>query len=175
MLQASSESGGPFALIDGLPVHPLVVHLAVVMVPLAAIGLIVMAAWPSFSRRYGAWVAAAAAIGVGASFVAKESGEKLEDIVGDPKYDHAELGDVMPVIASVLFLAAVGLYLLDRTAKDVAQSRRILRIVAAVLAVVIAAGNIVWIYRVGHSGAKSVWESEVSEVSNTTGGDGDSD
>ena len=51
MLLAESD-GGAFALINGLPVHPLVVHLAVVMVPLAAIGLIVMAAWPKFSRRW---------------------------------------------------------------------------------------------------------------------------
>ena len=48
-----SESGGPFDLVNGIPVHPLVVHAAVVLVPLAALGLVVMAVWPRFSRSLG--------------------------------------------------------------------------------------------------------------------------
>ena len=47
------ELGGPFDLIFGLPVHPLVVHSAVVLVPLVALAGIAMSYIPSFSRRYG--------------------------------------------------------------------------------------------------------------------------
>ncbi|MEY3455578.1 MAG: hypothetical protein RLZZ92_698 [Actinomycetota bacterium] len=47
------ELGGPFDLIFGLPVHPLVVHSAVVLVPIVAIAALVMSYVPSFSRRYG--------------------------------------------------------------------------------------------------------------------------
>ena len=173
VVPAESGSGGPFDLINGIPVHPLVVHLAVVAVPLAALGLLVMVFRPTFSQRYGGWVVAVATVGLGASFLAKESGEVLEERVGEPGFDHAELGDVMPIVAALLLLAVVVLYAVDRYLSDDASYRRILRIAAAVAAVVIALGNMVWIYRVGDSGAKSVWSGEVS--SSTTAPDSDSD
>ncbi|MEY3318430.1 MAG: hypothetical protein RL540_802, partial [Actinomycetota bacterium] len=47
------ELGGPLDLIFGLPVHPLVVHGAVILVPLVAFAALAMSYWPSFSRRYG--------------------------------------------------------------------------------------------------------------------------
>jgi uncharacterized membrane protein len=173
VVPADGGSGGPFDLINGIPVHPLVVHLAVVVVPVAAIGLIVMVIRPTFSQRFGGWVAAVAAIAMGASFVAKEAGEALEERVGEPGFDHAELGDVMPILAGLLLLAVVALYVVDRYMSDQSPSRRILRIVAAVAAVVIAVANMVWIYRVGDSGAKSVWSGEVS--SSTPASDTDND
>jgi hypothetical protein len=37
----------------GVPSHPLVVHAAVVLVPLAAIGTIVIALWPTARQRIG--------------------------------------------------------------------------------------------------------------------------
>ncbi len=173
VVRAESGTGGPFDLINGIPVHPLVVHLAVVMVPIAAIGLLVMVFWPTFSRRYGGWVVAVAAVGMGAAFLAKESGEVLQERVGDPGFDHAELGQVMPIVAGVLLIAAASLYVVDRYIKDDAPSRRILRIVAAVAAVVIALGNMVWIYRVGDSGAQSVWSGKVASSTSTPGADND--
>ncbi|NDE54955.1 MAG: hypothetical protein EB069_10360, partial [Actinobacteria bacterium] len=47
------ELGGPFDLIFNLPLHPLVVHGAVVLVPLVAFAALAMSYWPSFSRKYG--------------------------------------------------------------------------------------------------------------------------
>ena len=94
VVRADSGSGGPFDLINGIPLHPLVVHLAVVAVPAAAIGLLVMVVRPGFSRRYGGWVLGLAAVGLGAAFLAKESGERLEERVGEPGFNHAALGDV---------------------------------------------------------------------------------
>ena len=45
------ELGGPLDLFMGLPVHPLVVHAAVVLVPLVAFSALAMSYWPSFSRK----------------------------------------------------------------------------------------------------------------------------
>lgn len=160
-----SETGGPFDLINGLPVHPLIVHAAVVFVPLTALGLVVMAFWPTFSRRYGWLVVAAAAGGALFSFMAKESGESLEDRVGEPGFDHAELGDLMPVFAGLLLLAAIGLWLVDRRRSDQEGRGGLLRVLVATVAVLVAVGNVAWVYRVGHSGAKSVWSEEVSSAS----------
>lgn len=170
----AAESGGLFDTINGLPVHPLVVHAAVVLTPLAAIGVLVMAAWPTFSRRFGIAVVVTAALATGAAFVAKEAGEALAGRVGEPGFDHSELGDVMPIVAGVLLLAALGLWLLDRrTGPDGAGPARWVRIAVAVLAAVIAVGNLVWIYRVGDSGARSVWEGEVAANPQQGGDDSD--
>ena len=49
-----------FAILDslfGLPAHPLLVHGAVVLVPLAALGTIVIAFWPAARERIG-WITA---------------------------------------------------------------------------------------------------------------------
>ncbi len=170
-------SGGPFDLINGIPVHPLVVHAAVVLVPLTALGLIVMAIWPRFSARYGWLVVASGVIATVSSFAAKESGEVLEGRVGEPGYDHAELGDLMPIFAAVLLVAVVVLWLIDRSAPAEGPApRRGLRITVAVVGVVIALGNLFWVYRVGDSGAKSVWSGEVTAAaSQGDSGDGDQD
>lgn len=163
-LGAESGTGGPFDLINGIPVHPLVVHAAVVLTPMAAIGLIVMVFSKHFSKRFG-WVVAA--LGAGAfvaAWIAKEAGEALEERVGEPDFNHGALGDRMPLFALALMLAAVALWLIDRTAS--AQSpRRALRIFAAAACLILAVGNVVWVYRVGDSGAKSVWSGEVSQSS----------
>ena len=168
-------SGGPFDLVNGIPVHPLVVHAAVVFVPLTALGMIVMAIWPRFSAKLGWLVAASAVLATVFSFAAKESGEVLEGRVGEPGYDHAELGDLMPIFAAVLLIAVVALWLIDRSAPaDGPAPRRGLRITVAILGVLIALGNLVWVYRVGDSGAKSVWSGEVAAAGSAdSSGDGD--
>jgi uncharacterized membrane protein len=159
------SDGGPFDLVNGLPVHPLVVHAAVVLVPLAALGLLVMAVSPRFSRSLGWLVAVGSVAGAGAAWVAKESGEALEERIGGVGFDHDELGEVMPVFAAGLAIVTIVLWLLDRAAPaDGPTARRGLRILTAVLAVVVAVGNLVWVYRVGDSGAKSVWTGRVAST-----------
>jgi predicted heme/steroid binding protein len=171
-LGTESETGGPFDLINGIPVHPLVVHAAVVMVPLTALGVVVMAAVPRFSRRYGWLVVIASLVGTGASFVSKQAGEALAERVGQPGFDHAELGDIMPIVAALLMAVTVALWLIDRSAPDDGPNpRRGLRIGVAVIAVLVAVGNAFWMYRVGDSGAKSVWAGKVA-VSQTASGAG---
>ena len=65
----------------GLPAHPLVVHAAVILLPLAAVGLLLVAAIPR-ARRLSApivlGIALAATVAVG---LAQQSGEALEDRV----------------------------------------------------------------------------------------------
>ena len=172
-LVPGEDSGGPFDLVNGLPVHPLVVHAAVVLIPLTALGLLVMVVSPRFSRALGWLVALGGLVAAGSAFVAKESGEALEERVGEPGFDHADLGELMPVFAAVLFVMAVVLWLLDRSAPpDGPSPRRGLRIAVAAVAAMVAVGNLVWVYRVGDSGAKSVWSGRVAaSVTSGTGGE----
>jgi uncharacterized membrane protein len=170
----SEDAGGPFDLINGIPVHPLVVHAAVVFVPLSALGLIAMAIWPRFSARYGWLVVGSAAVALFASVAARQSGEALEERVGEPGFDHADLGEVMPIFAAVLLVAVLALWLIDRRAPGPGQSsRRGLRVAVAVVGVLIAAANLVWVFRVGDSGAKSVWTIKVVTAENDAGSRGE--
>jgi uncharacterized membrane protein len=175
LVRLDSATGGPFDLVNGLPVHPLVVHAAVVLVPLTALGLLVMALWPRFSRSLGWLVALGGLVAAGSAAVAKVSGEALAERVGEPGFDHADLGEVMPILAAGLLVVVVLLWLVDRSAPAEGRApRRALRIAVAVLAGLVAVANLVWIYRVGDSGAKSVWSARVgsaaSEGSASDGG-----
>lgn len=158
-LVAAAESDGPLDVINGLPTHPLVVHAAVVLIPMSALALIVMAFWRHFSRRYGWLVVGLAAVALGASFVAAESGEALSVRVGGAGFDHSQLGDRMPIFVAVLLGATVLLWLFDRPAPI---PRRIFRWLLSGLAVIVAIANLVWVYLVGDSGAKSVWSGVVA-------------
>lgn len=170
-LAAQSQSSGIFDVINGVPVHPLVVHAVVIFVPVAATGLLVMVASPKFSRRFGIVVVLASIAGAGAAFVAKEAGQALQERVGEPGFNHAELGSAMPWFALALMAAVIGLWLLDRRADpDEPWTRDRLRIGVSVIAVVVALASLVWIVRVGDSGGKSVWSGVVSSPADVTDG-----
>ena len=68
-----------FDQINGLPVHVLVLHAAVVFVPLLALGAIVYALVAPWRAKIGWAVLLLGIIAPICTFVAKESGEKLYD------------------------------------------------------------------------------------------------
>ena len=143
-------------LIDGLPVHPLVVHAVVVLLPLSVLGTIVVALVPRWRRPYGPLVVAVAAVGTVLVPVATSSGEALEKRVGDPG-EHAELGEQLIWFSVALLVALVALLVLDRRG-----ARRALVTAVAVVAVLVALATTVQVYRVGESGARAVWADQVS-------------
>ena len=145
-----------FDTVGGIPVHALVVHAVVVLVPLAALGAVLMAVRPAFSRRFGSLVVIIAGIGAAASLVAKESGEQLALRVGEPD-PHVELGDVMPLFASGLLVLVLVFWLFDRGI-PANRSRPAWLVVLAVVMVIGAVAATWWTIRVGDSGAKAVWE-----------------
>ena len=66
-----------FDQINGLPVHALVIHAAVVFVPLLALGAVVYGLIPRWRPRIGWAVLLLAILAPATAFVAKESGEEL--------------------------------------------------------------------------------------------------
>ena len=80
-----------FDLINGLPLHPLVVHAVVVLLPLAVLGTIAIAVRPAWRLSYGPLVVAIAAVATVLIPVSTSSGEALEKRVGDPG-NHAAAG-----------------------------------------------------------------------------------
>jgi uncharacterized membrane protein len=155
-----------FDTINGIPLHPLVVHAIVVLFPLAVVGTLVIAVRPQWRTRYGYLVVAAAAAATALSPVATASGEELQKRVGDPGYEHAELGEQLVWFGIVLLLASAALVFLQRRAETlsagpgataVRRPSKNLITVAAVFAIVAALATGYQVYRVGDSGAKSAW------------------
>lgn len=149
------ELGGPLDLFMGLPVHPLVVHAAVVLVPLVAFSALAMSYWPSFSRKYGRPVLILAIIAQLSLFIAKSSGESFEDRLGKEVERHAELGEIAPLTFIPLLVLLFVRWRMDRSGATVgsAQVRRLISVLLAVSALI----ALYFIFVTGHSGAESVW------------------
>jgi uncharacterized membrane protein len=153
-----------FDLVNGIPVHPLVVHAVVVLLPLAVVGTLAIAVRPGWRRRYGHLVVACAALATALIPVATSSGEALEERVGRPG-NHAQLGDQLIWFAVPLLVLALALVVLDRRATGAqasAPKRGGALTVVAVLAVVAALACGVQVYRVGDSGARAAWGDKVA-------------
>lgn len=167
----------------GLPAHPLLVHGAVVLVPLAAIGTVLIAVSARLRRQLGVAVAVLAVVAFGFTFLAKQSGEPLEEQVDETEAveEHAELGEVMPLFAGLLMLTSVGVVALDvygRRAGGGAPEGtptsssatggpagppswvKPAATAMAVLAILASVGATVQVTLVGHSGAEATWDEE---------------
>jgi hypothetical protein len=153
---AGARVDNVFDTIIGLPIHPLVVHAVVVLLPLAALGIIAIALRPTWRRTYGLLVLAITFVATAAVPVAKLSGEQFAKRVGLTPQPHARLGAQLIWFAIPLLVLALALVVGDRR-----WSRRAVTIVAA-LSVVAAVATTVQVVRIGHSGAKATWAGVVS-------------
>lgn len=132
----------------GLPLHPLIVHAVVVLLPLGALGLLVLTVWKK-GRRVGLPLSVAVlAAGTVSAWAARFSGQALRQRVGVADL-HANLGGVLPLVATLLLVVAVVWWRLARTDKDPLGVRIVVALTALVAVVMTAV--------VGHSGAQSVW------------------
>jgi hypothetical protein len=147
-----------FDTILGLPVHPLVVHAVVVLVPAAAAGVVAIALVPRWRERYGVLVVLVATAGLALVPVATRSGNELDDriqaggVVARQIDEHADLGDLVIWPTLALWVLAVALVVLSRRG----GSARAVTVVAG-LAVVAAAVAGAVVVRVGHLGSTAVW------------------
>jgi uncharacterized membrane protein len=157
--------------IGGVPTHPLIVHIPVVMVPLALIAVVAYFFIPAW-RRQLVWVAGILAAGgsLGA-ILAAASGESLREHVANSKAvaDHAEMGETARLLAFVFFLAVAALVVYQeiRTRRAepqdagrlVAVFRHRLMFPALVTVLSITGAAAVWgLVAAGHAGAKITWE-----------------
>ncbi|MEV5002514.1 DUF2231 domain-containing protein [Nocardioides sp. LML1-1-1.1] len=151
-----------FDVINGLPVHPLVVHAVVVLLPLAVLGTVAIVVRPSWRARFGPLVVGCAAVATALVPVATSSGEALERRVGDPGR-HAALGDQLIWFAVPLLVTAAAVVWLDQRSRAGTRtgSPLVLRAVS-VLALVAALAAGVQVVRVGDSGARAAWGDQVS-------------
>ncbi|HSK26840.1 MAG TPA: DUF2231 domain-containing protein [Jiangellales bacterium] len=142
----------------GLPVHPLVVHAVVVLLPLSALGAVAVAAVARWLAPYSPLVALGALGGAVTAFVARETGERFEETLtlggaaAEKVEIHGRFG-LWTFVASLPFaVLAVATYLVHRRRGPDGVTRAVA--VLAAVAGVAATGAAVL---AGHSGATAVW------------------
>jgi len=137
----------------GLPLHPLVVHAAVVLLPLAALGALLIAVSKRARTRYGSLVVVLAVVATGAVVGARITGEDLNGGTNAAGIlaTHVTYGLLAPWPAGALVLSSLLLVIAGRS-----KSRPFL-LTAALLTVVCALVSIAIIVVVGHAGATAVW------------------
>lgn len=137
----------------GLPLHPLVVHGAVVLVPLAALGAlaVVFSSW--VRSRYGWLTVLVALAGAAAVLAARLSGPVLaeEMSIGGPAFETHQMWGMLapyPAVALALLLPAALL----------AENRsRVAWVLCVALTAAAALAALVLVVLTGHSGATAVW------------------
>ena len=155
-----------FDTIFGLPLHPLVVHATEVIVPVAAITLLLAALWPRFRRWARLLPVGLALASVVLIPLTSESGEALERRVGESALieTHSNLAEgLLPWAFAMLAVAAALLWWnWNERSAPTPRAPRWVAIALAVGALVATTGTTVQSILVGHSGATAVWSEDMS-------------
>ena len=155
----------------GIPAHPLLVHVPAVLLPMAALGVIVMVLKPAWHHRYRWAVLGTGFVGTVGAVLAASAGESLGDLIvakkgqaaADRWDDHVQFGETARLLALVFFVM-LALYVLvpwfiERRAAEGRPIRapKWLSPLLAVLVLVASAASVFTVIQAGHSGAKAVW------------------
>jgi hypothetical protein len=141
--------------INGLPLHPLVVHAAVIFGPLAAVAALAHVLLPRWRTRLRWPMVVLAVVATGAIVVAYLTGENLlehkPELESSPQVEaHEERGEqLLWVSIGFAVVALVAGWLSTRTGA--------LRVVLDVLLVGAALIRAGWVFLTGEAGARAVW------------------
>jgi len=141
--------------INGLPLHPLVVHAAVVFGPLAAVTALLYVAVPRWRDRLRWPMLALAVVAVGSIVLAYLSGDsfleskpELEGSAAVEKHEHR---------AEQLLWVTIGFGIVAVLDGWLATRPGAVRVVLDVLLAIAAVALLVWVVLTGDAGARAVW------------------
>ena len=153
-------------LITGLPIHPLINHGVAVLVPLAAIGALLVIFIPKLKLNYSPLVLVTVLLATISAFIATQSGEALSERVGLPNA-HATQGERLSYVVlafAILFSIWFALEKSERTRERVANlGKRVLKVVIPITAI----SSFVLTILVGHSGAQATWQDRIDQTQAT--------
>ncbi len=152
---------------NGLPLHVLLVHFVVIVVPLAALCTVLAAAWPAARRRLGIVTPIIALGALVAVPVTTDAGEWLAARVGHTQLidAHRVLGYTLLPWAIATFVVALAQWSWFRFFHQADARRRVgsrtlrgaITIALAAAVAVSAVGSVVTVVVIGESGARAVW------------------
>lgn len=167
---------------DGLPAHPLFIHVPVVLIPVSVLGAIACVARPAWLRRYGVPLSVTAIVAMSSTFLAMQAGAALRGALNlqgtaaslIQRHSHAAhmLAVVFVLFTAVLILTfaaqrisggmPTGLAIADRL-----LSPRISVVALRVVLVVLALVSAYMVFKVGDLGAKAVWAGKLQHSAPT--------
>lgn len=132
-----------------LPLHPLVVHFAVILFPIALIAMIAVVSFSKLRTKHLLKAIAAVALTTPFLFLAQQSGEALSEVLYEPE-PHSEYGEMLMPLALGILVSAVVFWWSLRGPKIFSQ-------LLAVVVISLAFAGIAMTIVVGHSGAAATW------------------
>lgn len=146
----------------GLPLHILLVHAVVVLVPLAAVGGLAISSLTWARLRYGSLVLVGAFGALISTFIAEQAGESFERTFDRPTaamQKHFAIGGDLLVWVLLLFLGIAVQMVAQRLIDRNNPRGRLMMYVGMAVTVVTAVVAVVQTVRIGHSGGFAVWGS----------------
>lgn len=159
--------------VSGLPLHILLVHVAIIVIPVAAIVVLLSTVWPRARRWFGLVTPLLGILAAVIVPVVTQAGAWLYDRVPSaPLIDaHATLGDTLwpwTLALGILSVVVYGWYRYAEKRADAARpsplARRIVAILLALAAIAVASGVVVTTVVIGESGSRAVWEGSFSDT-----------
>jgi hypothetical protein len=132
-----------------LPLHPLVVHFAVILFPISLLGLIAVVMVARLRSKHLLKAIVAVALTTPFVLLAQQSGEALSEVLYEPE-PHAEYGEMLMPLALATLLVSVVFWWSLRGPKIFSQ-------LLAVAVISLAFAGIAMTVVVGHSGAAATW------------------
>jgi uncharacterized membrane protein len=140
-----------FLAFGDLPLHPLAVHFAVALFPVALVFLIVVTVASKLRQKNLGRALVATALTIPFIFIAQQSGEALSEVMYEPE-PHSEYGEMLMPLA--LWVMVVGLVLWYSIKKS---WPKLISQLAGFALVSLSIGAIAMTIVVGHSGAAATW------------------
>jgi cytochrome b involved in lipid metabolism len=144
----------------GLPLHPLINHAVAVLVPLSALGVILLLAFPKLVPTYSPLILISLLTSTIAGFIAENSGQALSNRVGYPE-DHAEQGEWLSKVILVFAILYTIWFLLSKSLIQINKGKKLINLGLNSALLIAAIASTYLTFLVGHSGAQATWEDRI--------------
>ena len=148
-------------LIMGLPVHPLINHVIAVLVPVSALGVILLIIFPKLISAYSPLILVTLLTSTVAGFIAENSGQALANRVGYPG-DHVEQGERLSKVILIFTILYLLWFLINKNIINLSKGRKLVDIGLKTLLIITALTSSWLTFLVGHSGAAATWEDRIA-------------
>jgi cytochrome b involved in lipid metabolism len=152
-----------FDLITGLPIHPLISHAVVVLVPLAAVGALILTFRTTWRATYSPLVLIATLLSLMSAYIATQSGEALSSRVGLPN-SHSTLGERLALAVLIFSITFSIWFAIERSKSLRTKIPKLLQQLVKALVPVTAIMSLTLTVLVGHSGAEATWKSRIAQT-----------
>lgn len=176
---------------NGLPAHPLFLHVPVILIPIAGLAALALAARPAWWTRHGVWVTLVAVVGLGSLNLTMAAGKALKQDLGIPiagfggstgaggdgllidRHQHAaDLLRIFMILFTAVLIVSLALFREHRGAPVtqiafvddlVARLRGLgaVLLLARVAMTVLAVLCLYFVFHTGDLGAKAAWQGRI--------------